>query len=148
MIAENALWEKVQILGAMSPEQVREKMRESEIFLFTSDNKEGWGAVLNEAMSEGCACVSSRQAGSTEFLINDGENGFIFDYDDLDKLVGRVKLLLDDSEKRGIVQKNALKTINEEWNAEIAAERLVAFCRYKIEGAEQPKYESGPMSVS
>lgn len=148
MIEDYDLESKVKILGQMSPEKVKQKMRESEIFLFTSDRKEGWGAVLNEAMSEGCACVASKQAGSTGFLINDGDNGYVFDYYDINKLFEKVKLLLDDSEKRSLVQKNALKTINEEWNAETAAERLLAFCRCKLEGKEPPQYESGPMSVS
>ena len=37
------------MLGSMTPEQVREHMEESILFLFTSDFGEGWGAVLNEA---------------------------------------------------------------------------------------------------
>jgi glycosyltransferase involved in cell wall biosynthesis len=148
MIKDENLEGYVSILGQMSPEQVKEQMRKNEIFLFTSDRKEGWGAVLNEAMSEGCACISSRQAGSTEFLIKDGENGFIFDYSDIDTLVNRVQLLIDNPEKMRNVQRNALDTIKNEWNAQTAAERLLAFCRCKLEGKEPPQYESGPMSVS
>ena len=30
--------------GFMSPEEIRSEMEKSDIFLFTSDHKEGWGA--------------------------------------------------------------------------------------------------------
>ena len=47
MIKDESLEEYVTLLGQMSPEQVKEQMRKSEIFLLTSDRKEGWGAVLS-----------------------------------------------------------------------------------------------------
>jgi hypothetical protein len=37
----------------MPPEEVRVHMEQSNIYLFTSDFGEGWGAVLNEAMNSG-----------------------------------------------------------------------------------------------
>ena len=57
--------------------EVRTLMEESEIFIFTSDFNEGWGAVLNEAMSSACGCVASYKAGSTPFLL-DGTNGQVY----------------------------------------------------------------------
>lgn len=74
-IADEGLSDCVHMLGAMKPEQVREHMEQSEVFIFTSDRNEGWGAVLNEAMNSGCAVVASHAIGSVPFLINDGENG-------------------------------------------------------------------------
>ena len=49
-------------------------MEKSEIFLFTSDKGEGWGAVLNESMNSACAVVASHAIGSVPFLLKDGEN--------------------------------------------------------------------------
>lgn len=77
-IVEDGLEGQVHMLGAMNPEQVREHMEQSEIFMFTSDKNEGWGAVLNEAMNSGCAVVASHAIGSVPFLIKNGENGFIY----------------------------------------------------------------------
>ena len=34
-------------------------MEKADIFLFTSDRREGWGAVANEAMNSACALVVS-----------------------------------------------------------------------------------------
>ena len=58
----------VHMLGAMSPEEVREHMEAADIFLFTSDFNEGWGAVLNEAMNSACAVVASHAIGSVPFF--------------------------------------------------------------------------------
>ncbi len=148
MIAEYELNDCVKILGQMSPEGVKQKMKESEIFLTTSGRKEGWGAVLNEAMSEGCACIASRQAGSTNFLIRDGENGYAFNYKDMDRLFECTKTLLLNSQKRRDIQKNAFSTINEEWNIKTASGRLVEFCRSKLAGSAPVEYASGPLSIS
>ena len=93
MIIDEGLSNNVKILGSMSPEKVREYMEQSEIFLFTSDREEGWGAVLNEAMNSACAVVASDAAGSTNFLVVDGENGFLYKSGDIDDLYYKVKLL-------------------------------------------------------
>lgn len=77
-IRDKGLTDCVEMLGAMKPEQVREHMEKAEIFLFTSDFNEGWGAVLNESMNSGCAVVASHAIGSVPFLIRDGVNGLIY----------------------------------------------------------------------
>ena len=66
----------VHFLGFVSPEKVREYMEKANIFLFTSDQNEGWGAVANEAMNSGCAVVANQAIGSVPYLIKSGENGF------------------------------------------------------------------------
>jgi len=54
------LEDNVEFLGSMSPEEVRSYMETSQIFLFTSDKGEGWGAVLNESMNSGCAVIADK----------------------------------------------------------------------------------------
>ncbi len=46
--------------GFQPPQNVRRFMEESDIFLFTSNHLEGWGAVLNESMNSACAVVAGR----------------------------------------------------------------------------------------
>ena len=148
MIADYGLGDCVHMLGQMPPERVREQMRKSEIFLTTSDRKEGWGAVLNEAMSEGCAPIASRQAGCTEFLIHDGENGYIFDCKNINRLFAHTKNLLLDGQEKKKIQEKALLTIRKEWNAEVAAQRFLDFCRSHLSNDPLPEYATGPMSIS
>ena len=72
MIREKGLEDCVEMLGAMPPEEVRRHMEKADIYLFTSDFNEGWGAVLNESMNSGCAVVASHAIGSVPFLIKNG----------------------------------------------------------------------------
>ncbi len=125
MIKAEKLEDCVQMLGSMKPEKVRRYMEQSEIFLFTSDYNEGWGAVLNESMNSACAVVASHAIGSVPFLINDGESGFIYKNGNEDDLFNKVKFLLDNPEKRKEMSLNAYKTMAETWNAENAVKNFM-----------------------
>ena len=144
-ITENGLDENVKLLGTMSPENVREIMERSEIFLFTSDRNEGWGAVLNESMNSACAVVASGAIGSVPYLIKDGENGYIYKDGDLNDLFAKVKNLIDDDKKRIAFAKNAYRTLTDTWNAETAAERLLTLIDNIKNGKETP-FTDGPCS--
>lgn len=146
-IRELQLEDCVQMLGSMKPERVRGHMEKSQIFLFTSDKKEGWGAVLNEAMNSGCAVVASHAIGSVPYLLRDGENGSIYKDGDIEDLYRKVKTLLDDPQRSFAYGKRAYQTINEEWNAEIAAERLLQLADMMLAGEfENNLFPSGPCS--
>ena len=144
-IAKYGLKGCVKLLGTMPPEKVREYMEKAEIFLFTSDKNEGWGAVLNESMNSGCAVVASSAIGSVPYLIKDGENGLIYKDGNVKDLYKKVKFLLDNAEYRKNLGKNAYDTLKTEWNAEIAAERLLGLIDSINCGKETP-YKSGPCS--
>ena len=103
-------------------------MRESSIFLFTSNRQEGWGAVLNEAMGAGCACVAGDEIGSAPYLIRDGENGFLFKSCNLDDLTKKVRLLLDDVALRKRVSVAAYRTMQDEWSPKAAVTRFLGIC--------------------
>lgn len=124
-VQKNDLSDCVEMLGAMKPEQVREHMEKSELFLFTSNKQEGWGAVLNESMNSACAVVASHAIGSVPFLIQEEENGLVYQDGNVDDLYNKVKYLLDHSAERKRLAKNAYRTITDEWNAENAANKLL-----------------------
>ena len=128
IIEKENLQEQVQLLGAMSPERVREEMEKHQIFLFTSDYNEGWGAVLNEAMNSGCAVVASHACGSVPFMVKSGENGYIYRSGDVEQLFELTKSLLEDPELCTSVGKHAISSVDQVWNAACAAKRLVDLC--------------------
>lgn len=123
------LSKEIELLGSMSPEEVRRKMEASSIFISTSDAQEGWGVVLNEAMNSACAVVASNAMGSAPYLIVNGHNGLLFDSLDWASLIKHVELLLSDAEIRRRLAMNAYNTIFEEWNAQTAASRLVTLSK-------------------
>ena len=139
MIKENDLIDVITILDFMSPKKVREYMEKANVYLFTSDFGEGWGAVLNEAMNSGCAVVVSDAVGAAPFLIKDGENGFIYHYGDDDEILNIIERLLNNQslfEKIGI---NAYLTIDKEWNANIAASNFINLCFNLMRNEEKNK---------
>lgn len=149
---EQLIWEKnlgdcVHLLGSMKPEQVREHMEQANIYLFTSDRYEGWGAVLNESMNSGCAVVASHAIGAVPFLIKDNENGLIYESGNIRMLYEKVKYLLDEPAEQKRLDFAAYRTIAEEWNAEIAARRLLRLSERLLSGEKRPDlYKTGPCS--
>jgi glycosyltransferase involved in cell wall biosynthesis len=128
LMKEYGLADCVTLLGYRRPEEVRNLMEQSVIYLTTSDRKEGWGAVINEAMNSGCAVVASHMMGAAPYLIRQGENGYVYQYGNQKMLNELVESLLQD---RGLCEgigREAIASIEGEWNAENAAARLLQFC--------------------
>lgn len=134
LIQSKGLGQQVHMLGSMPPEQVREYMEESEIFLFTSDRNEGWGAVLNESMNSGCAVVASHEIGSVPFLIRHNENGLVYESGNTNELFQKVTSMLDSKEVRARMGKMAYETMVNQWNAENAAQRLLRLAQAVLDG--------------
>lgn len=140
------LKDDVILIDALSPEQVREQMDKANIFLFTSDSNEGWGAVMNESMNSACAVVASSEIGSVPFLIEDGKNGYIYQGGNFDDFYQKVKTLCMDREKREQMGMSAYQTISTEWNAETAARRLLALVDDIQKTKKSKRFSTGPCS--
>lgn len=145
MIKDKNLEDCVHLHGFMSPEQVREWMERAEIYLFTSDRNEGWGAVLNESMNSACAVVANEEIGSVPYLIENGVNGYRYNQKKKDDLFSKVKHLLDNNGLRHSMQQKAYETMLNTWNADSASERLLNLIECLRKGREV-EYKSGPCS--
>lgn len=131
--------------GSMKPEEVRTYMETSDIFLFTSDRNEGWGAVLNESMNSGCAVVAGNNIGSVPYLIEDNVNGIIYKDSNWANLYNKVRLLMENHDKRINLGTNAYHTMINVWNGENAAKSLLTLCYALLKGEDTP-IETGPCS--
>lgn len=142
-----SLHEQVTFLGSMTPDEVRGHMLSSGVYIFTSNKKEGWGAVLNESMNSACAVVASHEIGSTPFLIEDGVNGFIYESENIEMLYDKVAMLLDDPKKQKEIGNKAYHTILKEWNADEAAVRFIKIST-ELLNHKNPidYYKTGPCS--
>ncbi|MDD3369018.1 MAG: glycosyltransferase [Lachnospiraceae bacterium] len=145
MVSEKGLEDTVTFTGFQKPVAVREYMEKADIFLFTSDYMEGWGAVLNEAMNSGCAVVANVGIGSVPFLIKPEINGMIYRNHHGEECYQNVKKLVSDQILRHKIGEAAYQTIVTEWNASQAVDNLLQVC----EGLLQGKVEfasTGPCS--
>ena len=126
---ELGVTDKITFAGFRGPEDVRAAMEESEIYLVTSDRKEGWGAVVNEAMNSGCAVVADHMIGAAPWMIRQRENGILYHDGCEQQLQEYVAELLQDPAECRRLGEAAQQTVRTEWNARTAAERLVRLCR-------------------
>jgi len=145
LIIQKRLDDCVQMLGPMSPDKVREHMEAADIFMFTSDFNEGWGVVLNEAMSSGCAVIANHAIGSVPFLLRDGENGLIYKNGDMDDLYFKLRNLIGDGVLRQKLGMAAYDTLSGTWNAEVAVDRFLKLCDALQQGKKSP-FADGPCS--
>lgn len=139
----------VHLLGSLPVPEVQKYMETANIFLFTSDYKEGWGAVLNEALSNACAVVANHAAGATPFLIVNGFNGMIYANEHTKDMCKIVKFLIENSDERERLGKNGYNTLSHLWNAQVAAERLKHISMLLLGGKSiENAFEEGPCSIS
>ncbi len=147
LIQEKQLSDVITLEGFCKPEAVRRQMEQSQMFLFTSNHLEGWGAVLNEAMNSGCAVIADSAVGAAPFLVRHGENGLVYRENDVEGFLQLVEQLAEDVSLRRKLGRNAYRTIAEQWNASHAAECILRLSEGILKG--QVTYEvEGPCSVA
>ncbi len=124
-------------------------MFNSDIFLMTSHRGEGWGMVVNEALSCGCCVIANRELGAAPWLVEHGKSGFLYDDEFLDELLDKVVAtgrdrLLD-------MGRLGQQRMVDEWSARVAAGRVIELSAKLLDGdVEAAKYlfKEGPCSIA
>jgi len=93
-----------------SLEQAREIYSHSLVWILAS-RSEGFPAPPLEAMACGCVVVTT-DCGGTRDVIVDGKNGFLVEVGDVEGIVRRVELLLDDHTLRERMRREAQRTVD------------------------------------
>lgn len=137
----------VSYLGSVPNIEVRRLMQKSNLFIFTSDRNEGWGAVLNEAMSNGCAVIAANTIGSVPYLIEHKKNGLVFKSRSLSSLVKQTESLMKDTSLRNRLSVNAYHTMVNDWNPQNAASKLLLLSESVLNG-KKIFFEQGPCSAA
>ena len=94
------LGERVQFIGPVAPECIPEVMANHDVLVFPS-RFEGLGVVLVEAMAGGCVPVASRIRGVTDFVVEEGKEGFLFDIGDTRAAAMAIRSIWGDRERLG-----------------------------------------------
>lgn len=135
-IERSELTQCVKCHGNVPNDQIHQAMREHDIFLFTSDRCEGWGAVANEAMSEGCCLIGSDEIGAVPYLVKDAVNGLIFKSCNIESLLEKTVWAIEHPEERKRISTEAYKNMREVWSPENAARSLMQLTIDLQEGKE------------
>lgn len=139
------LTDYIHLKGNARNTEILNAMQKHNIFLFTSDQNEGWGAVANESMSNGCAIIGSSMIGSIPYLVRNCENGMIFKSKNVNSLYQQLKYLLDNPDKCEKYARTAYYDMKKLWSPKVAAERFVTLINNLSNGQETP-FEQGPCS--
>lgn len=132
LIARLQLGDRVKLLGALQPAEVKTAYQQADLMVLACcaskdprwlDNQDGIPVVLMEAMASGLPAISSRVAGIPE-LIRDHDTGLLVDPDDPPALAAAMARLLADE---GLAQRLAQAGRNyvvQEFGAQTNALRL------------------------
>lgn len=132
-----ALQDKVSLLGPLSAHEVRHLYDEGDLFVLPSrvtedGDRDGLPSVLLEAISAGVSIVSTYTGGIPE-LIQDQENGFLIEPNQIEALMFGIKHLLQNPNLRYEFSKKAQEKLLEHFDLETGIEKLdVLFRNYPI----------------
>lgn len=139
----------INFLGNKSNQEVREYMQNADIYVATSDKHEGWGVVINEAMSAGCCVVASDAMGSAPFLIQHKINGILFESENQLELNDAICDLVQKRELQEKMGRAALYTMNHQWSPANAARQLLSLGENILECTQEEfaeREKNGPCS--
>lgn len=122
-VKREKLENNIRLMGRCEPALTQKYMSQSDIFLFTSDYWEGWGATLSESMEMGVVPVASYKAGATRVIVKNGMNGFI--YSSIEQAVNYIEELYQDRKLLKQLGESAKETLTKSWSAKIAAENFL-----------------------
>ncbi len=97
-IEELRLSERVELIGSISTQQVREELAKASLFALVS-LEEGSPMGIEEAMAVGVPVVTSNRCGMP-YMVKDTESGFLVDPHDADDIAWRLDQLLADADLR------------------------------------------------
>lgn len=146
-IAKHRLSDYVKLHGNVDNSKIHELMREHDALIFASDKNEGWGAVVNEAMSNGCPVVGSHLIGSVPYLIKDGVNGLVFECGNVEHLAAQIWRLAKSRDLQRDMAVKSYKTMKEVWSPMQAARRLIGLIQ-NIQSGQVPDVTFGPCSFA
>lgn len=107
----------IHVLPSQPITRIREIMREHDVYVFSSNGMDGWGAVANEALEEGMYVIGTRETGASAAMLSEDA---LFSSGDYRRLAGLLKNCVE-QKRLGLLKGQGIGP----WTAKKAAERLV-----------------------
>jgi len=126
-LVENDFGSGISFQAPVEIAAIRGIMRQSDVYVLSSDGGEGWGAVVNEAMAEGCTVIGTHQAGSSATMIEHGVNGWLYPSGNVQKLTECLLKEIQRLQRGGpnFLGEAAARTLAEVWSPSAAAQALL-----------------------
>jgi glycosyltransferase involved in cell wall biosynthesis len=126
------LSQKIRFHGHLSFEKTQEKMARASLLVLPSLCYEGFPMVIREAFALGVPVVASR-LGSLPYLIEDGQNGLLFEPGNSKDLLRVLQKLWRQPEKLSAMGRKARADFDEKYTAAVNYEILMEIYRAAIE---------------
>jgi glycosyltransferase involved in cell wall biosynthesis len=130
-IKARSLSDLVCLTGWQTQDQVRAHMAQADLFLMTSHHGEGWGLVINEALSYGCGVVADQELGSAIWLVEPGVSGVLYSEQNLNTKLDELAKI----GRQGILAMGKVGNLamHEMWSSKVAAKRTIALSKSLID---------------
>jgi glycosyltransferase involved in cell wall biosynthesis len=99
-VLQDGVAHRVMVEGSLPSSQIHEFLGRSSALVLPS-RWDGWGLVVNEALSAGIPVIASDRCGAADMILH-GVNGYVFRSEDVDSLRASLRALLeaDDTQMR------------------------------------------------
>jgi glycosyltransferase involved in cell wall biosynthesis len=135
---------QVEFKGVLTAAQLEQFYAQHDLLLFTS-HFEGCPNTLLEAMMAGLLPLSALIAGTTDFIIDHGENGFVFEHEDY---AAYAEVMADLNENRpklaALAEASAQKALNH-FESDITAAKYADLFKGLVQSTDEP-YSAKPWS--
>ncbi len=129
--------DRLKLIDRIPPQKIISEMKTARLFVLPShmDNSPN---SLGEAMLIGMPCIASN-AGGIASMIQDGEDGLLYQHDDQDQLVEKIELLLGDPALAQKLGKNAKITAAARHDPATIADKTLEMYRQVVSGRVQAR---------
>jgi glycosyltransferase involved in cell wall biosynthesis len=114
----------VTFLGHKHEEELKSIVKRARFCILPSESYETFGHTILEAFACGKPVIASR-IGAIPELINDGENGYLFEPGNVDDLVSKISLLMSNHSQIVDMGKRARVTVEEKYKPEDHYQKLI-----------------------
>lgn len=127
-IMDNKLFDSIVLVGAKSQEEIRELLRNNDIFLFPSvslhygKSTETQGLATIEAMACGLPVVVF-DSGGVKYTLENCVSGFLCNEYDIDYMFNKVKLLIQDTGMHSKMSNQAVTFVNSNFSQNVIDEK-------------------------
>ena len=118
LVENNSLQDKITFTGRLNEEEIKEELLNSDIFALTSKS-ESFSLVLCEAMNYGVPCVAFDVDVGPREIIEDGITGFLIENRNIDLMIRKISLLLNDINLRKNMSINQMKSVKKYYSNNI-----------------------------
>jgi glycosyltransferase involved in cell wall biosynthesis len=121
-VRSKGLDETVEFVPLVAQQKLGELYRRSDIVILSSEG-EGFGLVLVEAGLTGRPVIGTRSGGITD-IVNDGENGLLYEVGDTDALAACIRTLVTDPGKRHELGEGGYRRATEHFSTPVLVDRV------------------------